>query len=105
LVDDLQSVPILKEVFKYMFCGSVSSLTNALSIAIVLVQSDVERRREPDPEYEQIHVDPNQDVKIEKDLPEKLSPILEYVIQALPKLMEYLYKPTELDGTGLKTQY
>jgi len=101
LVDDLQSEPVLKNIFKHMFCGSVSSLTNTLSIAIVLVQSDVERRREPYGNEEQTtHLTEKQE-----ESPEKLSPILEHVIRSLPKLMVYLYKPTELEGTKLKTQY
>jgi len=106
LVDDLQSEPVLAEIFKHMFCGSVSSLTNTLSIAIVLVQSDVERRREPEQDLMLAQaMQQNQTEVKDTETEEKMSPILKYVIQALPKLMEYLYKPTELDGTQLKTQY
>lgn len=111
LVDDLQSEKVLKQVFNLMFCGSISSLTNTLSIAIVLVQADVERRREQmgqdmedmggDLTQDQSELNPEE----KKTIDDKLSPILIHVIEVLPKLMEYLRKPTELDGTTLKTQY
>ena len=40
LVVHLQSPLVLEKVFEYLFSGSLTSLTNCLSIVIVLVQRD-----------------------------------------------------------------
>lgn len=101
LVSDLQSEPVLADIFKYMFSGSSSCLQNTLSIASVLVQSDTELRMQNESQFDEMGMTEIE----EKKSPEKLSPILNYVLKSLPKLMDYLYKPPDLDGFQLKTQY
>jgi len=101
LANDMQSEEVVEKVFMYMFCGSMSCLTNTLTIAIVLVQQDVERRMQ----IRQGICNSDQNQVEQKESIKKLSPILEHVVRCLPKLMDYLKKPTELDGVELKTQY
>jgi len=107
LVDDLHSEPVLKDIFKYMFSGSGSSRTNTLSIVIVLVQSDTERRLSTTIRNEsdrELLAGENPFDRSEKKVSSQLSPILKYSLEALPKLLEYLHNPTGLDGISLLTQ-
>ena len=46
LISHLQSKEVLDEIFRHMFSGSLSSLTNSMSIIIVLVQRYANRRVE-----------------------------------------------------------
>lgn len=111
LVQDLQTQPVLDTIFKYLFSGSASSLTNCLSVAIVLVQSDTDRRLQMQHDLQQLDNDePVSETErrerwskmmVERDA---MAPILTHVVDALPKLLEYLVNPTELDGVEIKTQ-
>jgi len=89
LVSHLQSAPILERIFRYMFSGSRSSLTNCLSIIIVLVQRDANRRSEL-----------QQDEHLDAALP----PIIEQVLKHLPQLASLLTKPPDAQRV-LLTQY
>ncbi len=90
LVSHLQSAPLLDTIFVHMFSGSMSSLTNALSLVIVLVQRDAIRRSDL-PDEDALYADWTLPVLMQK------------VFDHLPQVFQWLSQPAKEDT--LDTQY
>jgi serine/threonine-protein phosphatase 6 regulatory subunit 3 len=97
LIRHLQHPSVLDKLFRYMFSGSRGSLTNSLSIVIVLVQREANRRNE---------IPPTGDLQgtESKDSITGLPEIIAHVLKHLPELSNLLKENQDL-RKALPTQF